>query len=87
MPDGNEIINTDATPASNSFEICMRSGFKYPRGTLVREWNGLWIHPKFAEPKHPADIGISITAERLTGSERPESPDNFLTSDISADDL
>ena len=87
MSDGLEITNTDATPASNSFEICSRSGFKYKRGTLIQEWSGNWVHPKFAEPKHPADLGISITAERLTGSIRPEAPDSFITSDVLAEDL
>ncbi len=82
------ITNTDATEAANSFEICMRSGFKYPRGTLIREWSGMWVHPKFAEPKHPSDLGTPVTAERLTGSPRPERDDSCIgVNEVTIEDL
>ena len=88
MADGLEITNPDATPNPSSHVICQRSGFKYKPGVLVQEWNGLWVHPKYAEPKHPSDFGTPNRAERLTGSPRPESKDIFVSeNEVTADDL
>ena len=88
---GTTIENTNSTTdAPNSFEICQKSGFKVKRGTLIQEWTGAWVHPDFAEPRHPQEL-VRTKAEKQTGSIRPEPIGNetFIDSDnpVSASDL
>ena len=82
-----DITNNNATTDPPvSYEVCQRTGFKVPKGTLRQEWSGLWVRPESYEHKHDA-LSIRSRPERQTGSPRPE-PDNlFITVDISANDL
>ena len=87
---GTTIENTNATEVDSSFEICQKSGFKVKRGKLVQDGYGAWVHPDFAEGRHPQEL-VRTKAEKQTGSIRPENVNNptFIDSDnpISADDL
>ena len=80
---------TATTVVPSSHTICSRSGFKYKVGHLVQEPDGAWVHPKFAEPKHPSELAGHMRPERVKGSPRPEKDSKFLNSDnpVSADDL
>lgn len=79
--------NANATTESSHYEICQRSGFRYPAGTLVKEWTGLWVAPEFWEPRHPQDFVKPVT-ETKKGSVSPEPTDYFLsTNEVSVDDL
>ena len=77
--EGTPIVNPHAGPIDPQYEICQRSGFKFPRGTLVQEWTGAWIAPKFAEPRNAQDL-VRDKAELLEGSIRPE-PNNRCVED------
>ena len=85
---GVAIENASAVGADSSHVICMRSGFKYKVGTLIHE-DGLWVHPKFAEPRHPSELAGHMRPERVRGSPRPEKDQVFIDTDnpVSADSL
>ena len=87
MADSIEITKSTAAPEASNHEICMRSGVKFKRGTLIQEWTGVWVHPKYAEPKHPSDYIIPARAERLTGAIRPEADNIFITTEVLSEDL
>jgi hypothetical protein len=57
--------------------ICDRSGFEYPLADLVREWDGLLVHPRFADKRNPQDF-IRARPEHQPRETRPEAPDTFL---------
>ena len=79
---------TATTAVPSSHVICMRSGFKYKVGTLIHE-DGLWVHPKFAEPRHPSELAGHMKPEKVKGSPRAEKNNEFIDTDnpVSADDL
>lgn len=33
--------------------ICDISGLKVERSRMLQTWDGLWVHPKYYDPKHP----------------------------------
>lgn len=85
--DGPQNANaTDDVPSN--YEICDRTGFKVPRGTLKREWSGAMVRPESWEPRHPLDF-VRARPERQRGSPRPEQSDVFIQDDeqIEASDL
>jgi hypothetical protein len=52
--------------------VCDRSGFTVWRSDCVKEWNGLLVHKRFAETRHPQDF-IRARREDLTVRDaRPE---------------
>ena len=68
--------------------ICQRTGFKVPAGTLVQEWNGLYVRPQSFEPRHAMDFQRGVPEEQQKGSVSPEQDDTFLsTNEVSASDL
>ena len=77
-----------STNVPSSHVICMRSGFKYKIGSLIQEPDGAWVHPKFAEPKHPLELAGHMKPEKVRGSPRPEKNNEFIDTDnpVSADD-
>jgi hypothetical protein len=78
--------NPHATEYPSNYEICDRTGFKVPRGTLKKEWTGAMVRPESWESRHPADFRRGIP-ERPRGSPRPEAPDVFITEQIQVSDL
>lgn len=72
------ITNSSATTETGSYEICQRSGFKVPAGTLVKEWTGIWVHPRFWEARHPQDFARPVP-EQQKGSVSPEPANEFYT--------
>lgn len=80
--------STATTDVPSNYLICDRSGFKVDVMTGLREeWNGLKVHPKFWEARHPQDF-VRSKPEELNGSERPEQTDYFLsTNEVSSSDL
>jgi len=84
---GTPIENSNATPYwGNSYNVCQRSGKKCKPGTLVREWTGLWVHPDYLDRRSEQDF-VRVSAEKLTGSIRPEPEDKFISTAISPNDL
>jgi len=91
MVDGTTIENTGATTDSgNRYEVCMRTGKKAKRGTLVKDGYGIWCLPEYADRKHPSDFS------RARGADQPSrgalNPDDtgreiFISTAITTDDL
>jgi hypothetical protein len=75
-----DIENSNAVEIPSNYEICDRTGFRVPRGTLKREWNGLMVRPQSWEPRHPQDF-VRATSDRQRGSPRPEQTDTFIADD------
>lgn len=69
--------NSNATDVPSHYEICDRTGFKLPRGTLKREWNGVMVRPQSWEPRHLQDF-VRSTPDAQKGSPRPEQTDVFI---------
>lgn len=68
--------------------ICDRSGFEFPLRELVREWNGLMVHPRFLDKRNPQDFVRGVPDERALPFTRPEAPDDFLaTNEVTASSL
>lgn len=75
---GATIENTNATTdVPNNYEICQRSGFKVKRGTLVKDAYGWWVHPKFADSRHPQEF-VRSSQDDIHGSVAPEQDDTFI---------
>ena len=83
-----EPTNANTIDGVTNNEICDRTGFRVPVGTLRREWNGAMVRPESWEPRHPQEFVRSRT-EKAEGSPRPEQTDEFIADDaqISATDL
>ena len=77
----------DAAPL-NSATICDLSGFRIGiRDATKDTWNGLHVLAQYWEPRNEQDFTRG-RAEALDGSERPESPDVFLSvGEVKATDL
>jgi len=74
--------NSDAVEVPNHYEICDRSGFRVKPGTLISEWTGHMVIPRFWEPRHPQEFVRSVP-ETQKGSVRPEATDEFIGTDVS----
>ena len=84
---GTPIVNADSTTnVATNYEQCDRSGFRVMPGELVRNWDGVYTRSKSYDPKHP-QLLIRSVADKIKGSIRPEPDNNFLTEDVTADDL
>lgn len=77
--DGPQNANATTNIPSN-YEICDRTGFKLPVGTLVKEWTGAMVRPESWEPRHPQDF-VRGRPEKAGGSPRPEPTDTFIADD------
>lgn len=69
--------NANAGPGVNNLEICQRTGFKVPRSTLRKQWDGLMVRPESYEGRHPQDF-VRAPAENPKGSPAPEPADTFI---------
>lgn len=69
--------NSNATAHASNYEICQASGFRYPSGTLVKQWDGLMVHPRFLDHRHPQDF-VRGRPERPKPSRSPEVAESFL---------
>jgi hypothetical protein len=89
--DGTPITNSTASETPSIEEFCERTGFRVPRGTLVREWNGEWVRPASYEKRHPLDLLREIPREKSSALRNPEPDDAFVEdqypSGVSVDDL
>ena len=64
--------------------LCDRSGFVFPLHELVKQWDGLMVHPRFLDRRHPQDF-VRAVSERPLPYSRPESEDVFLgTNEVTA---
>jgi len=84
--EGTPLTNATAGPMAPSYEICQVSGFKAERGELVERWDGLFVLPRFNEPRNEQDF-IRPQAEKLEGSIRPEPGNVFITTRVLPEDL
>lgn len=72
----------------NARGICDQSGFEYPLRELVKQWDGLMVHPKHLDQRHPQDIPRTPRPERPLPYSRPEAADDFLgTNEVTAASL
>ena len=67
--------------------ICDFSGFKYPMSELVRNWDGALVHWRFVDKRSPQDFVRGKPDNRAPARSRPEAPDTFISTQITADDL
>lgn len=70
---------------SNARGICQASGFEFPLSELVKQWDGLLVHPNYLECRNPQDFLRGIP-ERALNYSSPEPPDRFLTHFLTAMD-
>jgi len=75
----------DGAPPQNG--ICDFSGFKFPMSELVRNWDGALVHWRFVDKRNPQDHLRAKPDNRQPPRARPEAPDTFLSSPVTADDL
>jgi hypothetical protein len=69
--------NSNASAEPSDYEICQASGFKFPAGVLVKQWDGLMVHPRFLDHRHPQEF-VRGRPERPRPSRSPEVTDEFL---------
>ena len=72
--------NTNTYAGVSNLEICQRTGFKVPRGTLRTEWTGAKVRPESFETRHPQDF-VRAPTESPKGSPSPEPTDTFIADD------
>ena len=51
----------------DNWVICQRTGIKFRRSEMRKEWNGLWVHRSVWEPRHPQDF-VRVDPENPTAS-------------------
>ena len=78
--------NANASEGVSNYEICDRSGFLVPAGSLVRQWDGLMVRPKDLDHRHPQEL-VRPRAEKPRPSRSPEPDDEFLSGEVSGSDL
>jgi len=83
---GTDILNPDATATESNYEVCQRTGFRVPRGTLLLEWTGLWVCPEVWEARHPNERDRGRSHERAHEPGNPE-PDDVFVGTVTASDL
>lgn len=70
------------------YVICQMSGFKIRRSEARKMWNGLIVHKRFWEPRHPLDTIRSKRDKQTVADPRPEQADRFLAvNEVTADSL
>lgn len=70
------------------YVICDYSGFKIRRSEARKMWNGLIVHERFWEPRHPLDMIRSKRDKQTVADPRPEQTDRFLSvNEVTADSL
>jgi len=69
--------------------ICDYSGFKCKRSECRRTWDGYIVRKDFWEPRQPQDFvrGRKDTIAAPPGETRSESPDTFITTAVTPEDL
>lgn len=68
--------------------ICDRSGFKFWASECRMTWDGLFVHKKYWEPRHPQDFVRGTRDEQKVPIARPEQTDVFLSAgEVTEDDL
>lgn len=76
--------NDNTVEVPSNYEIDDRTGFRMPRGALVKQWDGAMVRPKSWESRHPQDF-VRGVPERQKGSPRPEQIDRFIDDDEQVD--
>ena len=61
--------------------ICDLSGFKCKAEDTVKMWNGLRVHKRFAEARHPLDKIRMYEDNQAVPDPRPEGTDVFKGAD------
>ena len=56
-----------------------RSGLKIRASDAVKEWNGLMVYHKDAEPRHPQDFVKGESDKQSVDDPRPRTTDKFIT--------
>jgi hypothetical protein len=75
-------------PPPNNYLICDRTGFRVSvKEGLKKEWTGKMVRKESWEPRHPQDLNRGRATERERGSPRPEQSDNFITTEVTVEDL
>lgn len=59
--------------------ICMVDGMEYPSEEKAIRWDGLIVHKKNCEPRHPQDMIKSVREDTSVPNPSPEGPDTFIT--------
>lgn len=85
--DGTPIENALATAAPTNYEICQRTGFRVERGSLAREWDGKLVRQRSYEPRQPLDLLRTRSERPYRGLANPEPQDQFISAEITPDDL
>jgi hypothetical protein len=81
------ITNDNAiTDPPVNYEVCQRTGFRVPKGTLRQEWSGLYVRPESFEHKHDA-LFVKSKPERQRGSPRPEPDTLYITTEVTPESL
>lgn len=59
--------------------ICDASGFEFGLDELVRQWDGMMVHPRFVDRRNPQDFVTGRRDNEGVPNARPEADDVFLT--------
>ncbi len=51
----------------DNWVICERTGIKFRKSEMRKEWTGLYVHRSSWEPRHPQDF-VKVEAEEITPS-------------------
>jgi len=67
--------------------ICEASGFKCYADQLVRQWDGAMVLSRFLDKRNPQDFVRGVRDNPAPRFARPEAPDVFIASPVTAEDL
>ncbi len=66
--------------------ICDASGFEYYMDELVKQWDGMWVHPRFCDRRNPQDF-LRGVREHVPSVSRPKVPETFVNVILSGIDI
>jgi len=67
--------------------ICDFSGFKFPISEGVRNWDGMFVHRRYADKRNPQDFVRGVPDRQNVQISRVEPPDVFQDTPVSPSDL
>lgn len=71
----------------NARGICQASGFDFPLSELVRQWDGMLVHPRFLDKRNPQDF-VRAARESVLPYTSPEGADVFVgTNEVTPESL
>ena len=73
--------------SGDNYAICDRTGFKYKRSEMRKQWDNLIVGKEFFEERNAQDFVKAVPDQITVYDTRSEGVDTFITTPVTPDDL